>query len=234
MINVAVSWRPSRDNSYSLKDVPVDIQLALYKYEVYDNNKELILKEIEENPFKVRVVHLPLDTLKFSFNKANELMDEIFKRCGCTNYVIHPNKDIEKFLKYMQAKSPQIACVETFAWRKKKVFRSPLEIIEACHKWRNTWMTIDTSHIEDTWFDYKIMYHLLKYTKVIHLSNRAKGLGSHLPFNHPEGELKLVAFVRDLKFRYNWNGIIVLEYMKEYSDKLIKNCMYIKRLLQEK
>jgi len=125
---------------------------------------------------------------------------------------------------------------------KKKVFRSPLEIISACQLYNTQlynahsnalWMTLDTSHIEDVWFDHKIMAYLLKFTKVIHLSNRAKGIGSHLPFNYSKGELNLVSFVRDLKYKYNWSGDIILEYMEEYSTKLIKNCNYVKKLLGE-
>jgi hypothetical protein len=93
-------------------------------------------------------------------------------------------------------------------------------------------MCIDTSHIEETWFDYKIMYKLLQFTSVIHLSNRAKGVGQHMPFNSEKGELNLVGFVRDLKHRYNWNGKIILEYMAEYQDKIEKNANYVKRLVE--
>ena len=95
-------------------------------------------------------------------------------------------------------------------------------------------MTIDTCHIEDVWFDPKIMSFLLKHTKVIHLSNRAKGLGSHLPFNDQRGELNLVSFVKELKRRYEWSGTIVLEYMPEYSHKLFRNYHYVKQLIEEK
>jgi hypothetical protein len=93
-------------------------------------------------------------------------------------------------------------------------------------------MTIDTSHIEDVWFDHRIMDYLLKFTKVIHLSNRAKGLGSHLPFNHTDGEINLISFVKELKYRYKWSGTIVLEYMPDYHTKLIKNCKYVEKLLE--
>lgn len=233
MINVAVSYRPSEDNNYRLETIPANIQLSFYKYELYENNRDAILKSIEENAPKIRVVHLPLDSLHISYEKINELIEDIFVRTGCVKFVIHPNKNIEKFLENFQLKSPQIMCVETFAWKTKKVFRTPLEIINACQRYNNVWMTIDTSHIEELWFDPKIMSYLLKFTKVIHLSNKAKGLGSHLPFNDPRGELNLVSFVRELKYRYKWSGDIVLEYMKEYSSKLIKNHNYVKRLLGE-
>jgi hypothetical protein len=92
-------------------------------------------------------------------------------------------------------------------------------------------MTLDTTHIEDVWYDHKIIRFLLQYTSVIHLSNRASGIGEHLPFNHVKGELPLIKFVRELKYQYKWSGDIVLEYMPEYHDKLIKNAKYLERLL---
>ena len=92
-------------------------------------------------------------------------------------------------------------------------------------------MCLDTSHTEDIWFDHRIMSYLLKYTSVIHLSNRAQR-AQHLPFNSEKGDLQLVGFVRELKYKYNWSGDIVLEYMPEYQDKLIKNLMYLRRLIQ--
>lgn len=233
MINVTISYNFQEENRSQLENLPVSIQLALYKYDIYKNNKEYILKNLEGS-LKIKVVHLPLDTMHIDYEKIDELVEDIFIRTGCVNFVVHPNKGIEKFIKYFHKKSPQLLCIETFAWRRNKVFRSPLEIINACQIYRgNLWMTIDTCHIEDIWFDHRIMPYLLKFTKVIHLSNRAKGIGSHLPFNHPKGELNLVGFVRDLKYRYNWSGTIVLEYMEEYSAKLIKNHSYIKKLLGE-
>ena len=70
---------------------------------------------------------------------------------------------------------------------------------------------------------------LLKHTSVIHLSNQSKekAIGKHLPFNDPRGMFNLVGFVRDLKYRYKWEGDLVLEYMPEHKHRLIKNRDYI-------
>lgn len=232
MIDATVSYRPSEDNNYLIDQISTNIQLALFKYDLYEAHRGIILEQVEKNPEKIKVVHLPLDSLRIPLKHIEKLIRDIYQRSECTNFVIHPNKGIEKFLNEFSFKDLNMTlCVETFAWRKKKVYRSPLEIIEACMIFKNTRMTIDTCHIEDIWFDHKILPYLLKFTNVIHLSNRAKGLGSHIPFNHPEGELKLVPFVRDLKYKYKWNGTIVLEYMKEHSHKLIKNLRYIESLL---
>ncbi len=94
-------------------------------------------------------------------------------------------------------------------------------------------MVIDTSHIEELWMSHMIMPSLLRHTSVIHLSNQSKekAIGKHLPFNHPKGMYNLVGFVRDLKYKYKWEGDLVLEYMPEHKHKLIRNRDYIKRLL---
>jgi hypothetical protein len=234
MIDVTISYVPipNEEDSYRLDNIPANIQLALYKYDLYETNKDSILSDISTNASKIKVVHLPIDTMRIPFKKINQLIKDIHSKSGCVNFVVHPNRGINKFTNEFWSQNQHLMlCVETFAWRKNKVFRTPLEITELCLTYNNVWMTIDTCHIEDIWFDHKIMPYLLKFTKVIHLSNRAKGLGSHLPFNHPEGELKLVSFVRDLKHRYKWSGTIVLEYMKEYSHKLITNHNYVKTLL---
>jgi len=232
MIDVTISYNLNEEELEFLENPSTDIQLSLYQYDLYKRKEKEILKCIDGNT-RIKVVHLPLQTLKIPFVEIYTLISDIFNRTGCNHYVLHPNEGIDFFLRHIEDSEPFI-CVETFAWKRNKKLRSPLEIVEACQTYTNTWMTIDTCHIEDLWFDHRIMPYLLKYTKVIHLSNRSKALGQHIPFNHPDGELPLVKFVRELKYKYNWQGIIVLEYMGEYFDKLIKNHNYVKRLLEDK
>ena len=241
MIEVAISYGFREENRYNLEEIPANIQLAIYKYETFKKDEERIVEVLEKAETNVLVVHLPLDTLK---QEPNDILKTIFmfnQKFRCENFIIHPNKLFISFLhyyldnryyKYLKGVRDYKLCIETFQWRKKKVVRSPLDILEYCIEHPEIRMCIDTSHIENIWFDYKIMYKLLQYTNVIHLSNRAKGHGSHLPFNSPLGELNLVGFVKDLKHRYKWRGIIVLEYMPEYQHKLLKNYYYIKRLLE--
>ena len=232
MIDVSISYGFTEDNKYKLEEIPTKIQLAIYKYKLYEENKKYILEKLE-GKINVRVVHLPLDTMKTDSKLIFKMMDEIYARTGCEKYIIHPNKGIQEFVDdFIRSGMPVMLCVETFNWRRHKVYRSPLDIIEAIVTLPNVWMTLDTTHIEDIWFDHRIMGFLLKYTKVIHLSNRANGIGEHLPFNHPNGVLPLVRFVRDLKYQYKWGGDIVLEYKTAYHDKLIKNLHYVESLLK--
>lgn len=233
MINVSISYGFSKNNRYKLKDIPVKVQFAIYKYKLYEENRDYILRILEGNTI-VRVVHLPLDTFKTDPQKIFTMMDEIFVRTGCVKFVVHPNKGLKDFItSYNKIKTSTNLCIETFNWKSRKVLRSPLDIIQAIWKYgqHNISMTLDTTHIEDVWYDHKIMRFLLQYTSVIHLSNRATGIGKHLPFNHAKGELPLVKFVSELKHRYKWSGDIVLEYIPEHHSKLIKNAYYVERLL---
>jgi len=236
MIHVSTSYGFGPDNRYQLDQIPNSIQLALYKYDLYKDNRDDIVKTLEKQNVHVRAVHLPLDTMKTDYDFIFNMMDEIYAITGCAKYVVHPNRGIIEFLKAFNKKGrPFNLCIETFGWKSNKTFRTPLEIIFAIEKYsrHNMDMTIDTSHIEDLWFDHKIMKYLLYYTSVIHLSNRAKGIGLHLPFNDSRGQLNLVSFVRDLQYKYKWSGDIVLEYMPDYHYKLYKNLKYLERLLHE-
>jgi hypothetical protein len=237
MIRVGVSTGFGKENRYELQNIPPDIQLACYKYDLYKPQEERIISTLKGTGTNVLTVHLPLDAVKRE--NPQEIIDMIelhHKTFGCTDFVIHPNKGFKNFMFYYFENTPRDRlyhlCIETFQWRTKKELRSPLEIMEYCIRYPDFRMCIDTSHIEETWFDYKIMYKLLQFTSVIHLSNRAKGVGQHMPFNSEKGELNLVGFVRDLKHRYNWNGKIILEYMAEYQDKIQKNANYVKRLVE--
>lgn len=237
MIDVGISYGFDDDSRYNLEDIPSDIQLAIFKYPLYLKNRDHIIEALSKAGTKVCTVHLPLDVMHHDIKDIFEMTDLFNKEFNCQHFIVHPNKGIknfiDKFLEYMNAQEDYYKlCIETFQWRKKKRIRSPLDIMEYCILHPQLTMCIDTSHIETLWFDPMIMSTLLKHTDVIHLSNRAKGYGSHMPFNSPHGQLNLVRFVKDLKNRYKWNGCIILEYMTEHQNKLLKNYYYIKKLVE--
>lgn len=234
VIDVSISYGFGEDNRYALENIPQKIQLASYKYDSFMRMKDKISKAISRRHTRVNVVHLPLDTLRRKYSEIHDMIKFCFNELGTWKYVIHPNKGIGDFVGLFEQKWADEGirlCIETFQYRKKKAIRSPLDIMEWCIRIPVVDMTIDTSHIEEIWMDHRIMKTLLQYTSVIHLSNKSRKLGQHLPFNHPEGDLNLVGFVRDLKYRYKWEGDLVLEYMPEHKHKLVKNKDYIERLL---
>lgn len=236
VIDVSISYGFGEDNRYALENIPPKIQLAVYKYDLFMGMKDEVAKAVSRKHTRIKVVHLPLDTLRRSFSDIIALIDFCFNEFGCRKYVVHPNRNIQSFIySFLQWDTEgRILCIETFPYRNKKHIRSPLDIMEWCiHYPDHLKMVIDTSHIEEIWMNHMIMTSLLKHTSVIHLSNQSKDkkIGKHLPFNHPDGMFNLVGFVRDLKYRYKWEGDLVLEYMPEHKHKLVKNRDYIERLL---
>jgi len=238
-INLSIAYGIGSDNRYKLSYIPDSIQLSIYKYSIYKELEKSILNELNANEIQVKVIHLPMDTLKTDPSLINEMIINLRDVTGCKKYIIHPDEHIKSFINYFISNTPDniILCIENYSWEKKKVFRSPLQIIEYIQSLRNTQHKIrlcfDTSHSEELWFDYKLMSYLLNYIDVIHLSNR-EGNNNHIPFNSGRGELKLVKFVNELIAKYKWSGDIVLEYMPEHHHKLISNVEYIKKLLNSR
>jgi hypothetical protein len=237
MIDIGISFGFGEENKHNLESIPKSIQLVTYRYDVFKNVMDDAITQLKDSETEILSFHFPLDALNQDYNEILMMMTIFYREFNCKKFIIHPNKGIHtfirKFLWYMSISHRDInLCIETFGWRSRKELRSPLEIIEACIPHPELSMCLDTSHIEPLWFEPKLMRYLLKHTDVIHLSNRAKGHGQHMPFNSPHGNLNLVAFVKDLKKMYNWDGKLILEYMPQYRDKLYKNCAYIKRLLK--
>ena len=233
MIRVSISYGFGEENRYNLQNIPENIQLALYKYDTYSESN---LHLLEKNNINVNVVHLPLDTLKRDAFEMVEFMDTIHNITNVKKFVIHPNKNIKSFMHFWiehQGEYPRYQlCIENFQWRKKKEMRSPLAIMPYAIQFPNhIRICLDTSHTEEIWLDHKILYTLLPYISVIHLSNRnKKERTQHMPFNSGKGDLNLMGFVNHLKF-IKWNGDIVLEYMPEYREKLIKNYYFLEETL---
>ena len=239
MIEVAISYGFGSDNRYNdTGALPKRIQLALYKYELYQQQKTEIFKTVKENHTHVPIAHMPLDFLRQPPHLMIDMIKEIHNELGTFKFIVHPNKGIRHFLTYFVETFNQDVqlCIENFPWKKKKELRSPLYMIEylfylnQIYDFSNIYLCLDTSHTDVIWFEYQLMGFILPYVSVIHLSNR-EGRKQHLPFNTGKGDLNLVGFVKDLPRRYNWEGDIVLEYLPDYRHKLTQNARYIQRLL---
>jgi len=212
----------------------VFLQISIFKTSIFQENKELILDSLSKNKDKIKVIHLPIDCLSvLNVHDLIELIDELSFSSDCQYFVIHPNKGIIQFTNYFLRHriGRYNLSIETFQWRKKKELRSPLNIYEICLQSNSLSITFDTSHVSDVWFNHEIIPFLLSKISVIHLSNRI-GKQQHLPFNIQNGDLNLVSFVRELKYKYKWYGYIVLEYMKQHSSYLHKNLKYLDLLLK--
>lgn len=237
MIRVSVSFGFEDDNRYKIKieEVPKNIQLSIWKYDSFSESKIQLLKD---NNISINAIHLPFDILRRYSHHMIEWIEHLYQITKTTKFIIHPNKNIIEFINFWifnQSKKemPEYKLyIENFQWRKKKIMRTPLDIVEYCIQYPNyLGLCLDTSHTEEIWFESKIMRTLLKHSSLIHLSNRY-GKMSHMPFNIGKGNLNLISFVNNLKYT-GWSGDIILEYMPQYNNKLIKNYYYLKGHLNE-
>lgn len=238
MIISSISYGFGNSDLENISKIKHPAQVGMYKFEDWFRIKNDLIKKLKEHNVNVRVVHLPIDSLKYTTKEILDLAEEFMNECKCKKYVIHPNKGIEKFLEEQSRKtiSSMIEiCVENFPYKSRKQLRSPLNIYEYCRKFDNVRMTFDTSHADEVWFDYKIFAYFMNKISVIHLSNRRKSKKQiHTNFNMENADLNLVGFVKDLKKRYNWSGDIVLEYRNGFKQHLEKNIEYLKKLVGEK
>lgn len=226
------SFGVSENSLERLGRLTIPVHLGIYKVNNYERLKNNIVKTARENNIDVRGIHLPIDCLRYSLQKVREIIMFFRAELGCSKFVIHPNKNIVKFIPFFLNNCYGIElCIENFQWKRKKPFRSPLEIYEVCLQSDFLKMTFDTSHAEEIWFDHKVFSFFAHKVSVVHLSNRS-GKEQHKPFNCGDGELNLVSFVKVLKRNFNWSGDIVLEYMPEYFDKVYQNLSYLERLLE--
>ena len=251
MINISTSFGiGDRESLKFLNKVTLPIQLGLYKYEIYEELKYELFDILKEKEIQINVIHLPINILKQKSEVILKMIDTLIGLFGTTTFVIHPNRGIKELIKgWMDImfdkyenieNNPFNLCIENFQWKRKKVFRSPLEIIEFQLELEQYGIyqfapfkissTFDTSHAEEVWFDYRVIKYILKHTSVIHLSNRI-GKKQHMPFNIQNGDLNLTGFAKQLKRNFNWRGDIVLEYLSDYAHKLTPNYYYLERLL---
>ena len=239
MIETAISYGFNdpyyeEENRYHTNKIPQRIQLSIWKYDIWKRNMDEIVNTIYHNAISIKAVHLPLDTMTQRFKDIAEMMGIMNSTLLCDKFVVHPNKGIDAFLHKFSGWSESINLyIENFNYRKKKPLRNPIEIIEKIKDMGNDRikMCFDTSHAEDAWFNHYILSSLLKHTGIIHLSNRI-GRQSHLPFNIQNGDINLVSLVNQLKRRYKWEGLIVLEYLQDYHYKLHNNLKYLEKLVQ--
>jgi hypothetical protein len=235
MITTSISYGFGNNGLESVNSINFPAQIGVYKFEEWLKIKDDLVKKLKECKVNIRVVHLPVDSLRFTTKEILEIIDLFLIEFACTKYVIHPNKGIEKFVEEQSKKTISSMfelCIENFPYKSKKPLRSPLNIYELCNKFSNVRMTFDTSHADEIWFDYKIFGYFLSKISVIHLSNRRREKRQiHTNFNMDHADLNLVGFVKDLKKRYDWSGDIVLEYMSEYKHHLEKNLQYVNKLV---
>ncbi len=214
-----------------------EIELAFYLPEdFYKINPEEVCLPVLEQKLKVNSIHLP----HIDFNKpgiiANTLLKiaPIGKKLNCNLLVAHPSfGPFEEFrkkplntLNELLTECDLQICWETFS-SKRRIFYTLEGLSSFCRENNRYHICYDTSHVGKS--QEKVLTDLNRYLpfiKIIHCSN-ISSQKQHLPIRSPDGILDFDEIFRFLKEK-EYSGKIVLEYLPEFHDRLIPDCLNLK------
>jgi hypothetical protein len=198
-----------------IADKGVNCQLAFFHYEDFRNLRAYI-------PSNLKITSLHGfnserdDTFDDYISKLEEFKKYFLSRKidQSTDFMVtaHPNHFGEEFSKI------NWIYPENFKYKKKKMLKTPLHILKSCGR-----ITLDTSHLDDEWLKSEnLLKYLLMNADILHLSQRENNssLSEHKPINFP-GMIPMGIIIKTLR-QYHIKEI-VLEYMPEYIDRLIKD-----------
>jgi len=218
------------EDRYANIDVPVEAALPYY-WDIYEPVRPHLgeiakkIKSYGTEVLSVHAVQAPITDERF---KAwGKEIAEFAKVLGAKTITLHPNnvakdktiqdealKNLEYFLGLY--KDDVVFCIETFEGKRRVL--TPDEITSF-----NLPMTMDTSHIRD---DAKVWSLIKDYKERIlnvHLSAR-EGTNQHLPI---DGFCKdVVRYLIDSK----WAGNVILEYLFEFHDQMLKDLELLKTM----
>ncbi|MBU4304809.1 MAG: sugar phosphate isomerase/epimerase [Candidatus Omnitrophica bacterium] len=218
------------EERYANINVPVEVALPYY-WDIYEPVRAHLgetagkIKSYGTQVLSVHAVQSPITDKRFKV--WGKEMSEFAKTLGAMTITLHPNNvnkdqavqdEALKNLEYFTGldKNDAVFCIETFEG-KRRVF-TPDEIVSC-----NLPMTLDTSHIRD---DEKVWSLLKGYKERIlnvHLSAREGGK-QHLPID--DFCKDVVRYLIDSK----WNGNVILEYLFEYHDQMLKDLELLKAM----
>ena len=220
-----------------------NLQIGFHKKSDFDFAcKNHLAQKLREWKVKTISAHLPVDLDFKNLDEVRNYTIAIYKEflennnIGNISLTLHPKYKMK--LDYSAFNLPVfnlppnlVISIENFPYKRKKSLRTPLDIVEICIKHYHFFMTLDLAHLQhyNLWLDEKILQHLLKYTSIIHLSNRSGGK-THIPIK--EGDINIERFLNNLKTN-KWNGDIFLEYGISYKDKLLKDLEWTKNFFEE-
>lgn len=219
---------------YANLSVPVEVALPYYGdiYEPVRGHLTEIAEKIKSYGTEILSIHAvqsPITDKKFR-EWGREIAD-FAKVLGVKNITLHPNnikkkdgaqKEARRNLAYFTGLygSEIVFCIETFEG-KRRVF-APDEIVSF-----NLPMTIDTSHIRDNEKIWRLVKNYQKNILNVHLSAR-EGSRQHLPIDNFCKEI--VSYLVESK----WEGNVILEYLFEFHDQMIKDLEFLKTAMSRK
>lgn len=211
----------------------LNIQLAFFKKkDFFKFDHKNIIDICNSLNIKIPIIHAPcIDIFDEEFLKILEFIKDIYKIKLIT---IHPQEgDAKSALKKLEELGPTIKrldlilAYENFpkTTQKRKWVNLPKDMYE---KFNLPFLkiTFDTAHLDEPANCLNELGQIFDKVEVIHLSDKNSKF-HHLPLG--EGILPYKKLLDYLKEK-NYNGFLVLEYLDEFQDKLIRDFKEISKI----
>lgn len=210
------------EKAFVLSNKGINCHLSFMHYKDFVSFKEYIPKNL-----KITSLHGFNSDRNDSFSEYIKKLEEFkdyFKsfKDNSDDFMItvHPNQFGEEFVDI------KWTYPEVFPYSKKKMLRTPLDILKKCGR-----MTLDTSHLDQEWYaSENIIRSLINNSDIVHLSQRtSKNSESHHKPISVRGEVPMDFILRAL----NQKPVkeVVLEYMPEYFEIAIKDYSSLKNIV---
>lgn len=204
----------------------IDLQLSFFHHkDFFDFDHKKILRLVKKYKINIKSVHVP--TTDVFYDDFFLILEAIKKLYNVKILTIHPQrfdrKDVLQLLdKYSEKiKNLKIILAYEIFPHKRKWISFAKDMYKAFDK-EFLKITYDTSHTraEDIMEELKSV---IDKVAIIHLSSYINGK-EHQPIN--QNCVEIVKYLKSINFK----GFIVLEYMQEFEDKLIKDYFYVKNV----
>lgn len=206
----------------------MNVHLSFYERESYDKYKYACADVAKY----VTSVHLPKGLAVSEYSKSG-LVGEARGLFNVDLFNVHPwSRDLPTIVSVVKQEGYTL-CLEAF----KKGQGSPFWLLETFGeelRQDHLGLCMDYSHLELELANYSFLKNMLPYTKMIHASNRMKN-NQHLPVFHQGCDTNAQSYVSQLLDVKDFPvREIVLEYMSEYRDKLVKQFAWLNTIILQK
>lgn len=239
MIRGSISWfiADKEDVDFVVeftKGYKFNVELGFYELKDLD-----LLNDLLDVPSEyISSIHLPKGLTHRDYIDDKGIVKNLAETFDVDMFVVHPwATDLFAIAASVVEMEEYCLCLETF--RSKKTGQgNPFRLLADFGKhFQTDWMglCLDFSHLAPELCHFNVLKYWLPYTKVIHASGCADGKQQHVPIFLHGSEINAVSVigqtlaVKNLKVRE-----IVLEYMKQYKEYLVRNIFWLNSSIQEK
>lgn len=239
MIKGSISWFVQEKSDVEfvrnfIEGYKFNVELAFYELKDLD-----LVDGLLDIPSEyISSIHLPNGLTHKDYTDEAGIVKNLANMFEVDLFVVHPwAPDLMAIADAVVEEERYCLCLEAF--RSKKTGQgNPFRLLADFGKhFQTDWMglCIDFSHLPDELSKYGVIKHLLPYTKMVHASGRVAGKQEHVPIFLHGAEMNAASVIgqmlaiKELRVRE-----VVLEYMKQYKEYLVRNIFWLNGSIRDK